>query len=131
MQNEQTKTEKKQKVVGTFDERTNRMFRMVLEWQYDRGHGIKKPSSFYFGKYHVGKYSKNLFADLDYVVIDRNYVLNKLSQIKSMREIRDKKHNKIQRQPDLFQSVGSIETIPTEELINELTRRGFNIVEKQ
>lgn len=71
------------RIIGSKEDRINRFFRMCLEWQYDRRHKVFKNSSYYFTKYHVGKYNTRYFKDIDTAVIDREYIINKMSFIYS------------------------------------------------
>lgn len=69
--------------IGSKEDRINRFFRMCLEWQYDRRHKVFRNNSYYFTKYQVGKYNSRYFKDIDTAVIDREYIINKMSFIYS------------------------------------------------
>ena len=77
--------------VGTTEQRINKWMRMCLHWQFDIQRGIEKKSSYYFTKYHVGKYPKRFFNDLSNCVVDREYVINKMNLISEDRMKRDRK----------------------------------------
>lgn len=77
--------------VGTTEQRINKFMRMCLHWQFDIQRGIEKKSSYYFTKYHVGKYPKRFFSDLSVNVIDRAYAINKMNLISEYRMLRDRK----------------------------------------
>lgn len=71
--------------------RINKWMRMCLHWQFDKLRKEEKKASYYYTKYHVGKYPKRFFADLIYNVIDRDYVINKMNIISEYRMKRDRK----------------------------------------
>lgn len=82
---------KNYRYVGTTEQRINKFMRMCLHWQFDIQRGIEKKSSYYFTKYHVGKYPKRFFSDLSVNVIDRAYDINKMNLISEYRMLRDRK----------------------------------------
>lgn len=82
---------KNYRYVGTTEQRINKFMRMCLHWQFDIQRGIEKKSSYYFTKYHVGKYPKRFFSDLSVNVIDRAYAINKMNLISEYRMLRDRK----------------------------------------
>lgn len=85
--------------IGSTEDRINKWMRMCLHWQFDIRRGNEKKSSYYYKKYYVGKYPKKYFEDLDYSVVDRTYVINKMNQISEDRmkydRKRDVKSNKV------------------------------------
>lgn len=76
--------------IGTTEDRINKWMRMCLQWQFDIRRGIEKKASHYYTKYHVGKYPKKYFEDLDYSIVDRGYVINKMNTISEDRMKYDK-----------------------------------------
>lgn len=76
--------------IGTTEDRINKWMRMCLQWQFDIRRGNEKSASHYFTKYHVGKYSKKYFSDLNRCVVDRDYVINKMNLISAERMKRDR-----------------------------------------
>lgn len=82
---------KNYRYVGTTEQRINKFMRMCLHWQFNIQRGIEKKSSYYFTKYHVGKYPKRFFSDLSVNVIDRAYAINKMNLISEYRMLRDRK----------------------------------------
>lgn len=84
---EKTKTGR---YVGTTEDRINKWMRMMLHWQFDIRREQEQNASYYFTKYHVGKYPKKYFEDIKWHVIDRDYVIHKMNQISAKRMKRDR-----------------------------------------
>ncbi len=82
--------EEQKRYVGTPEDRINKWMRMCLHWQFDIRRGQERSASYYFTKYHVGKYPKRVFEDIKYHVIDRDYVINKMNEVSSQRMKRDR-----------------------------------------
>lgn len=92
--------EGEKRYVGTPEDRINKWMRMCLHWQFDIRRGQERSATYYFTKYHVGKYPKFFFEDIKDNVIDRDYVINKMNQISEYRMKRDRniglKSNRVQ-----------------------------------
>ncbi len=80
--------------IGTKEDRINRFFRMCLEWQYDLRNRSKKPNTYYFKKYKVGKYAQRYFDDIASTVIDREFILNKMEYIQNSYNIMREEHKR-------------------------------------
>ena len=76
--------------VGTPEDRINKWMRMCLHWQFDIRRNQERNATYYFTKYHVGKYPKSFFEDIRDNIIDRDYVINKMNQISEYRMRRDR-----------------------------------------
>jgi len=84
------KEKKTKRYVGTTEDRINKWMRMLLHWQFDIRREQEQGASYYFTKYHVGKYPKKYFEDIRWHVIDRDYVIHKMNQVSAKRMKRDR-----------------------------------------
>lgn len=75
----------RKRYVGTTEDRINKWMRMMLHWQFDIRREQEQNASYYFTKYHVGKYPKKYFEDIKWHVIDRDYVIHKMNQVSAKR----------------------------------------------
>lgn len=140
-----------ERYIGTTEDRINKWMRMLLQWQFNIRRGINKKAGYYYEKYHVGKYPKRYFNDLDKAVVDREYVIKKMNLISEDRMKRDRKlglkSNKVViKQIDIpnysvnhktkgvkvnkntivklvGKSICNLSEVSTEDLINELAKR--------
>lgn len=83
--------EKEKRYVGTPEDRINKWMRMCLHWQFDIRRNQERNATYYFTKYHVGKYPTRFFEDIRTSIIDRDYVINKMNQISEYRMKRDRR----------------------------------------
>ena len=73
----------KKRYVGTTEDRINKWMRMMLHWQFDIRREQEQNASYYFTKYHVGKYPKKYFEDIKWQILDSSCGLHSLGQLRA------------------------------------------------
>lgn len=124
---------------GTKEDRINRWHRMCLEWQYDIKNNQKKKSKYYFRKYNIGNNNSSLFHDIANAEITKDWVINKMRECAAYKKETQQKfiERKLQKQiiqPSLFDNIedndniSHLEKVSTEDIINEIKKRGFQVI---
>lgn len=124
---------------GTKEDRINRWHRMCLEWQYDIKNNQKRKSKYYFRKYNIGNHNSSLFNDIANAEITKDWIINKMKECSTYKKETQQKfiERKLQKQaiqPSLFDDIETnehffhIEKISTDDIINEIKKRGFQVI---